>query len=47
MDPPIMWIFGKEAMTVFVGRGLHRSRILRSVLQWGYARGTLELTKSV
>lgn len=37
----------QDAMTSFVDHGLYRSRVLRAILQWGYARGTLEHTKIV
>lgn len=37
----------QDAMTRFVALGLHRSRLLRGILQWGYAHGALEQTKVV
>lgn len=37
----------QDAMAVFVERGLYRSRVLRGVLQWGYAHGTWEQAKTV
>jgi geranylgeranyl reductase family protein len=35
----------QDAMDVFVERGLYRSRVLRGILQWGYAHSTWEQTK--
>jgi geranylgeranyl reductase family protein len=37
----------QDAMAVFVERKLYRSRVLRGILQWGYARGAWEQAKSV
>jgi menaquinone-9 beta-reductase len=37
----------QDAMTVFVERGLYRSRALRGILQWGYAHGAWEQAKIV
>lgn len=37
----------QDAMTRFVALGLHRSALLRGILQWGYAHGALEQTKVV
>ncbi len=37
----------QDAMALFVDRRLYRSRVLRGILQWAYARGTLEQTKIV
>jgi geranylgeranyl reductase family protein len=37
----------QDAMAVFVERGLYRSRVLRRILQWGYAHGAWEQAKSV
>lgn len=37
----------QDAMTVFVERGLYRSRVLRGMLQWGYAHGAWEQAKIV
>jgi flavin-dependent dehydrogenase len=37
----------QDAMSVFVERGLYRSRVLRGVLQWGYAHGAWEQAKIV
>jgi geranylgeranyl reductase family protein len=37
----------QDAMSVFVERGLYRSRVLRGILQWGYAHGAWEQAKIV
>lgn len=37
----------QDAMDVFVERGLYRSRVLRGILQWGYAHGAWEQAKIV
>lgn len=37
----------QDAMDVFVERKLYRSRVLRGILQWGYARGAWEQAKRV
>jgi geranylgeranyl reductase family protein len=37
----------QDAMAVFVERGLYRSRVLRGILQWGYAHGAWEQAKIV
>jgi len=45
--PSALRIGIQESMKLVVGLGLYRSRVVRSLLEWGYGKSALEISKAV